>query len=252
MALFDMFKPNQSQGNSNQGQGNQGQDSNQPNPQNQNSNQGGQQGTPTNGILQGMATPNSNQGKPENPLDAFKGIFDNTPSDSTNLPPSFSIPQEALTKVAGGLDFTKGVAQDLMAKAKTGDVESIIQLMQETSKQAYMTAMQHTSGLSNEFINTRLAHEQKGLGGLVRQELTTSALGQSTPQFSHPVVKEQLIKVAQGLQKQYPDASPEQIATMSKEYVQELANALNPNAGQSQSQQAGAETPTDWGKLFGA
>jgi len=68
MALFDMFKPNQPQGNSNQGQGNQGQGNQQPNQQGQSTsqgqqgNQGGQQGTPSNGILQGMSTPNGNHG----------------------------------------------------------------------------------------------------------------------------------------------------------------------------------------------
>jgi len=57
--------------------------------------------------------------------------------------------------------------------------------------------------------------------------LTQGALA-NTPNFAHPVVRQQLKEVATRLSGQYPDASPQEIADMSRDYITQLADAVRP------------------------
>lgn len=184
------------------------------------------------------------QQKAVDPLDVYSKMFDN-PSNK-EAPPSFTMDDKILGDVAKGQDFMRGVDADLVAKATSGDVQALMQMMNEVGRNAYKASLSHSGKLTEGFITSREGYNEKGFSSKVRGELTVNALT-GTPNFKNPVVRKQLTMIAENLQKQHPDAAPEEIAQMSREYITELSKAIAPADTASQKNKSG---PVDFGDWF--
>lgn len=185
---------------------------------------------------------------PVNPMDAYAKLWDTTATD-TSTPPAFSIDPTTLDKVSGSLNFTQNVAPELMQKATSGDMAALMQIMNQVGQQAYKASISHNSALTDKFVAARSQYDFKNIGSTVKQEMTSTALQTSVPNASHPVVKQELRRIADAMQKQNPDASPQDIADSAKKYFNELYSAVNP--GQTQQEQQAATGEQDWDKYFG-
>jgi hypothetical protein len=251
--LFARKAPDAGQGNqggntnNNPNQGGQGQGT----QQGQNNNNGGQGGGQGNNGVQGPGTtPNGgnqntqNQG-PADPMAPWAKMFDN-PSTDTDTPPSFSIDPKVMDEVVGKQDFMKGINPELMQKALAGDAQSMMEIMHTASRNAYRTAIEHGGVLTDKFVGAREAHGSKNLGSRVKEELTQHALS-DTPNFQNPVVKKQLTQIAKLLSQQHPDASHQEIAKMSRDYLQDLVKVITPE-DKSANQQAKGEV--NWDNFF--
>lgn len=196
---------------------------------------------------QGNGQPSGQQGENNDPFAKFSKMYDN-PSNP-EAAPSFSLDDKILSEVAGSQDFMKGINPELMQKATSGDVSAMFEIMHSVSRNAYKASLSHGSKLTEGFIGSRESFNEKGFGKKVRGELTVNALT-GTPNFQNPVVRKQLIKIAEGLQMQHPDAAPEEIANMAKEFVTELSNAIKP-ATENAAEEGGQKQDTDFNKWFG-
>lgn len=185
---------------------------------------------------------------PVNPMDAYAKLWDTTNTD-TSAPPAFSIDPTTLDKVSGSLNFTQNVAPELMQKATSGDMTALMQIMNQVGQQAYKASISHNSTLTDKFVAARSQYDFKNIGSTVKQEMTSTALQTSVPNATHPVVKQELRRIADAMQKQNPDASPQDIADSAKKYFNELYSAVNP--GQTQQEQQAATGEQDWDKYFG-
>lgn len=253
MSFFDTFRKatnTQPQGNQQQNtnQNNQNNNGNNGNNNNSNGNNSGNQQQQSNGMLDGMAgsgdNSNGNSQEAANPLDAFKGMFDNKTTEGDKAP-TFSLPQDILDKVSGSQDFLQGVDKELVTKALSGDAQSLMDLIGAATKNSYKASLSHMSTLSDQFVNSRLEHEGKSLSSRVKKELTTTELG-NTPSFNHPVVKAQLIQIAESLSKQHPDASAKEIADKAKDYITQMANAINPQANADSNANSAKAGEVNW------
>lgn len=211
--------------------------------------------TDTNGAGAGDNTPTDANGKmpgtnqsPANPLDAYSKLFDNAANGNQDAPPSFNLDPKVVGETAGKMDFLSTADQELMTKAQGGDASAMIQLMNSVARGAYSAALQHSSTLTDKFVGLRSDYDSKRIGSSVKQELTTQKLS-SLPNADHPVVKQQLADTARRLSSQYPDATPDWIADQARQYITDLASALNPNAGSQQGGQA-APKDTNWDEYF--
>ena len=193
----------------------------------------------------GNSNPPAPAPKAPDPIDIFGKMFDNTPS--TDAPPAFTLDPAQLSTVANGQDFLRGVDPELLNKANSGDSTAVMQVMQQVSRNTYQAALLHNSKLTESFVGAREGFTAKGLGTKIRGELTVNALT-GTPNFQNPGVRKLLVNIAQTLEKDHPDASPEQIATMARQAVTEAAQAVNPNGGQPSEPQG--KQPTDWDNFF--
>jgi hypothetical protein len=166
---------------------------------------------------------------PENPLDAYAKMFDNAAKNSGVQAPNFSLDPKLVDDVAGKMDFTKDIQPDMMANALKGDVQALLGVIQATSQNAYKAALQHGTALTDTFVKNRSEYDRTQMKSGVRGELTTQALSDA-PNFDHPVIRQELIRVAEQFAKANPDASPQEIATSAKQYMTDIASALNPKA----------------------
>lgn len=183
----------------------------------------------------------------ENPLDVYAKMFENAAKNSGVQAPDFSLDPKVVNEVAGKMDFTKDLAPELMEKALTGDVKALLGVIQATSQNAYKAALSHGTALTDSFVKNRSDYDRDQLKNGVRGELTTQALSDA-PNFDHPVIRQELIRVAEQFAKANPDAHPKEIADSAKKYMTDIANALNPAAPKK-------ETPDgerDWMKYLSA
>lgn len=195
----------------------------------------------------GQPSPDNQQAaspqKPIDPMDKFSKLWDN-PSN-TEEAPKYSIDDKVLGEVADSQDFMRGADADLMQRATNGDVKALMELMNNVGRNAYKASLQHGGKLNESFVGARDKFNEQGFSKKVGRELTVNALT-GTPNFQNPVVRKQLIKIAESMQVQHPDAAPEEIAQMSKEYITELSNAINPQSKQQAAAPAGSVNWDTW------
>ena len=184
---------------------------------------------------------------PENPLDSYAKMFENAAKNSDIQAPEFKLDSKIVDEVSSKLDFTKDVNQEMMTKALSGDVKALLSVIQSTSQNAYKAAISHGTSLTDTFIKQRSEFDLKNINKGVKDGLTTQALSDA-PNFDHPVIKSELNRIAGQFARANPDASPNEIAKAAKQYVTDIASALNPTSAVNTKDKPSDEI--DWSKYM--
>lgn len=184
----------------------------------------------------------------ENPLDAYKKMFDNANSNTELTAPSFSIDPKVLGEVSSRMDFTRGVNPETLQKATSGDVNALMDIIKKVGQNVYRASLEHSTALTDSHLKTRGEFESKQLSAGVNKKLTETALS-SAPNYSHPVVKAELNRIASQIAAANPDASPTEVAQSAQKYLNDLYNALNPSVGKKVEEQ---NEGMDWAKYLGS
>lgn len=166
---------------------------------------------------------------PVNPLDSYAKMFENAAKNSGIQAPVFKLDDKVVDEVSSKMDFTKAIPPETMQKAMSGDAQAFLSVIQATTQQAYKAAIQHSTSLTDTFMNQRAEYDQSRINSGVKEQLTTQAMSDA-PNFDHPVIKQELNRVANQFAKANPDATPQEIAKASQKYISDLASALNPQA----------------------
>jgi len=199
---------------------------------------------PTNpGTLPG-ANPNDPAKSTESPLDSYQKMFDNASKNSDIQAPNFSIDPTVLADVSSRMDFTKGINPELIQKASSGDINAMMQVIQEVGRNSYRASLEHTTKLTDTHLGQRSEYETKRLQQGVKQQLTSDALA-SNANYKHPVVAAELNRIAKQFQNspEYADATPQEIAEAAKNYLNEINSAMNPKDPKKDS--AGNNKPAE-------
>lgn len=178
---------------------------------------------------QAVANPNDPKKDSENPLDAYQKMFDNASKNSGIHAPNFSLDPAVLSDVSSKMDFTQGINPELIQKASSGDASAMMQLIQETGRNAYRASLEHSTKLTETHLGQRSEYESRKLQEGVKQQLTSDALS-SNANFNHPVVKSELNRIARNLANspEFADAAPKEIAAAAKKYFDDVYSAINP------------------------
>lgn len=196
------------------------------------------------------ADPNAQPQKEANPMDSFKNLWHTDPAKQVDAAPEFKLPTDTMDKVTSGLDFTKGIDPAVMQKAQAGDWNSVMEIMQHSSRQAYRSAMEHGAHLTGNFVSAREGFNEKSFSSKVRGELASNELS-SIPNSSHPAVKAQLMDIAQRFRSANPDASPKEIQEATVKYFKEFIAAITPqNPDQNGPNGTNANKETNWDDYF--
>lgn len=176
-----------------------------------------------------------------NPLDAYKNLQDNG-DNADESAPSFSIDDEALSGVAGKLNFIKDINPELVQKATSGDASALVALINATAQQSYRAALKHVTTLTDTHLAQRETFNQKAIKSGVRENLIQQEIS-TIPNASHPVVQQEIARIARDFAKRSPEATPAQIKEQAIRYFNEVHNAMS---GQSESAPKKASEVTDW------
>lgn len=186
----------------------------------------------------------------ENPLDAYRKMYENANTNNELTEPVFSIDPKVLGDVSKKMDFTRGINPETLQKATSGDVTALMDIIKSVGQNAYRASLEHSTALTDSHLKTRGDFESKKLERGVNKKLTESALS-TAPNYSHPVVKAELNRIASQIAASNPDASPKQVAESAQQYLTDLYGALNPNAGKTAKEIAGNDE-MDWSKYLGS
>lgn len=233
MSIMDLFKPQQKPAESTQPQ------QNTP-PQAKQNLSDNPPSTDASGKMPGTEPAN------QNPLDEYRKIFDNANNGSEIVAPDFSLDPKVLRDVSSKMDFTRGINQEVVQKATSGDVSALMDIIKQVGQNAYRASIEHNTALTDSFIKQRGEFEKKNLEQGVRQHLTQSELS-NTPNYQHPVIKAELNRVASQFAAANPDASPQEVAQAAKKYLDDLHAALNPQSGKKGEENTGE---MDWSKYI--
>lgn len=180
-----------------------------------------------------------------NPLDAYNKMFDNANNGSDLQAPTFKIDPKVLTDVSSKMDFTRGVDPALLQKAQSGDVSALMDIMKTVGQNSYRAALEHNTALTDTYLTSRGEFDKKSLENGVKSQLTHNELS-SAPNYSHPVVKAELNRVASQFARANPDASPQEVAKAAQKYINDLQQALNPSTAPKDPSTEGM----DWSKYL--
>lgn len=183
---------------------------------------------------------------PVNPLDAYAKLWE-TSASSPEVAPSFTLDPKVLDDVSGKLNFMSGMDPELVQKATSGDVNALMQMMNQVGQSAYKASLAHGSALTDKFVGARSKFDLEGVSSKVKSELTQSHMS-DIPNAGHPAVKAELVRISKAMQKEHPDASPQQIAEAAKTYFKDIYSAMNPEPTAQQKQATAGET--DWDNFF--
>ena len=242
--LSSLFGSSDNQQQNNQ----QNQQGNQQGPQGQQQGQGNQQQQGPNPSSHSQV---SGTDTIPDPTAIYSKMWENNPNKTEA--PRLKIDGKVLDEVSGKMDFMQGIPQDLMQKATSGDVNSLIQLMGMVSKNTYRASIEHGSALTDSFVGQRDAFRDQSTGSAVREELLMQDLfkgadGKPLPTYA----KKQIADIAKRLQQANPDASPQEIAQSARNYVSEMAKMMSGESSQGSEEQpngGGNKAPAmDWDK----
>lgn len=249
MGFMDMFKQGSQQQQQPQGQ-QQNQNQGQQMPNGQTMQQQGQQaGSQGPGAMPGQNSQGGGQGN-NDPLAAYSKLWDNSSNGNPSAPPSFVLDPKVLKEASGSIKFTEGLDPELMQRATSGDMNAFMEVINAVAQNTYRTSLEHGSTLTDRFVGARSQYDSKQFAPQVKNQLVTQELS-SIPNYSHPAVRKQVDMVAEGMQRQNPDASPAEVAKMVKDYFQAVMMATgmapqNSGANNGQGQGASATPSTDW------
>lgn len=190
---------------------------------------------------------NQQQQQPQNPLDSFMSLWDNTNQQQQEAPPSFNLNPEEVKKISSSMRFTDGISQEQFQQAMSGDQQAFFAMMDHVGRQAYATALQHGGALTDRFVGARSEYENKKVPSQVKKELVSANL-QSAVNVQHPVIRKELTRIAEAMHAQNPDASPAEIAQAAVDYFSQISQAMT--GQQQQEQQSKGDQPVDWDKFF--
>lgn len=217
----------------------------------QQNNQGQQ---PPNGQQQGNANadPNASQsGQSSNPADIYSKMWEN--GTNATEAPRLRLDSKVLDEVSGKMDFMQGIDPNLVQKATSGDVQSLMQLMGQVAQKSYRASIEHSSALTDGFINQRESFNEARTGSAVKSELLMQDLfkgkdGKPLPDYA----KKQIADIAKRMQQSSPDATPQEIAASVRDYIKSFAGMVTDDDSSNGQQNAALDgqqnQPFDWDK----
>lgn len=182
----------------------------------------------------------------QNPMDIYKNMFDNAANNSDIQAPTFKLDPKVLGDVSSKMDFTRGINPEVLTKATSGDVSALMDIIKTVGQNAYRASLEHSTSLTDTFLTQRGEFEGKQVAKGVKNQLTSNELS-NAPNYSHPVVKAELNRVAAQMSAANPDASPAEIAKAAQQYINDLSSALNPKTSNGSSNSGG---DFDWSKYL--
>lgn len=198
--------------------------------------------------------------EPASPLDKFTAMWQN-PTNADGTPkalhqdalqsPLFNFDPAKITESASKLDFTSGIDPILAQKALAGDIQSLMDVINQATRNAVVGITVSQGNLLNQAVtanNSRLVDSLPGHINKTRLLETTS----DNPVLSHPAAQPLVHSLKQMAFAKNPTASPAEIDKQVSDYLLGLGTALHdtsPTVVQARQQQAAGET--NWMKLLG-
>lgn len=199
-------------------------------------------------VAQATPAPVAAPATPAEPMDQFKDVW-TKPVDQTPTASALDLDVQKVAQSSGQLDFTKVVSPQIMQQIAAGGEGANKAFLQAMGSIAQATTA-HSQLTTAEVVKQALAEQRTQLlQEFKSQSSQTSAfegLRAENPMLSHPGVQPIVQAVQAQLQRQHPQASSQELQTMTKEYMTRFAQTVNPAPAPK-----GVKQATDWSAWAG-
>lgn len=188
------------------------------------------------------------------PLDSFKDIWQTAPVDPNAPQKSNSVfgdvDPKRFMEAAGKIDFSKAVTpEQLQAISAGGDgaMKAFAESMNKVAQGVYA----QSAFASTKIVENALAKSRENflaeLPQHIKQQQVSTTMRDSNPIFSNPAVQPIISALEIQMTQKYPNATPTEITSMAKQYVEALGTAFTPKPAASASKDSDG---TDWEKFL--
>lgn len=189
------------------------------------------------------------------PLASFAKMWEkpaDSASSSAMVPQAYlDIKPDDISKAAQSVDFTKSIDPALMQKALSGDVQSLVAMMNSVAQNSLAYSVQLNSNLANQAVNKGVQTFETSMSSRVRDISSSEAVyGGDNQALSNPAIR----PIVETMRTQFlaanPNASTKEVQTFLGDYMAELSKAFNPQAQQQQQQTPASRNSGDDFSLF--
>ena len=190
---------------------------------------------PNGGGNQDPQNPQSQSGgqSGENKLDSFLKLYQNNNSQGETNSSSMRIPQDKLREVSGTMDFMKDLPPEVMTRIKDGDMTAFGEALNHVGRQAYAMSMDHSTGVADHHLTSRFKSERE----LSDRNARVSTVDSQLNVGDLPAVAQSMFRdTASRIASQNPTLSAKQVEENTWELMQEFSDQFN-RKGKQQTQQ---------------
>lgn len=172
------------------------------------------------------------QNSTPNPLDTFRGLYDNKGTQDSNTPQSMRIPKDKLGEVAGQLDFSQAVSPEALEQLQNGDFSGFAEILNSVGRSAYSMALDHSTGVTEHYLNNRLATEQANYAKQARVSTVESQLNIADLE---PVAQDMFRETARRVASAQPNLNSKEVEEQTWQMMQAFSNQFNRQGRQSEA-----------------
>lgn len=196
------------------------------------------------------------------PLDEFAPKADNNsegaptkgePQQPQQQASIFDTKVEDLVKVAERQDYAGEISPEVMQQIMQGDVSALSGLLNQVGRRAFANAAFAANRMASSGVAQKLESFQSDtLPNVLKDESFAQARSSINHSIlQHPSVAPLVDAQMNNLRNQFPNASPQEITSMTEKYFETFAAELTGAQQQQEQEQQTTDAPNDLQKLFG-
>jgi len=194
-----------------------------------------------------------------NPMDTLQNIWQAPPNAPAPQADPFATPllnsdPAKLQAAAAKIDFTAGIAPELMQKAMSGqDPQAFLQVLNHVGQRSLVTAAQLSTGMVENATRANNSRIMEALPNHVNS-IQLSQMAPENPALAHPAAQPLLQLARAQIKANNPDLTPAQINQRAEQYLTGFGQAIagtSQNGNQGQNGQPQQQQEPDWGALLG-
>lgn len=194
------------------------------------------------------------EGGAKSPLAEYGKLWEadaNAPKlENSSLVPDLSFDPAKLLEAAKGIDFTKVMPPELLAKAAANDPAALAQVINLAAQAGVAQSAGTTAKLVTEALTKQQkVFEERYFPDKLREASSRAALQVDTL-ASNPAAAPVYEMVRSHLAAKFPTASPEAVANHAKTYMSELGLAITEGSGKQVVDPSKAPKPSGVNKFF--
>lgn len=176
--------------------------------------------------------------QPASPLDNHANLFkiaDIKPEDRklTLDDPYIDINPTTLNAEVAKLTFTDPAMSEQINAITGGNAaasEALVNLLNTFGRQVYGRGAQLSASLTDQATRQGVKRLSGEIPNAVRSNLTNEKIGELNPAFKHEALSPMVNALKAQYEKQNPNATSQEIAAMTQNYLSDVAKVLNPQA----------------------
>lgn len=212
-----------------------------------------------------VAFPSAGQGA-ASPLENYKDIWQtpaNPNSSPSTLIPAMTVDAAKMLEGARSIDFTKGMDQDLLTKAASGDASALAQVINTAMQNGYAQGATASVAITKQALTEQAnIFATKYAPDMLRRSDISSHVAETIPLSQDPAFAPVVTALTTQLTNKFPTASTAEISSHVENYLQDFSKRIVESKGGRISSAEDIATASggpgglrrgeqDWSKFFG-